>query len=104
MMQFSPLVFAVCSFIFVMSKTINLKHVIQCASINVGANVSVNLNELEQKILEMVLDEPTLSAKKISLKINKSKRTVERYLKALQEKEYIVSSGSDKKGDWIVIR
>ena len=74
MMQFSPLVFAVCSFIFVMSKTINLKHVIQCASINVGANVSVNLNELEQKILEMVLDEPTLSAKKISLKIDKSKK------------------------------
>ena len=52
----------------------------------------------------MVLDEPTLSAKKISLKIDKSKRTVERYLKALQEKEYIISSGSDKKGHWIVIR
>ena len=67
--------------------------------VNVGVSVDVNLNENERKIIDLVLNDPTLTAEKISGHIEKSKRTVERYLKALQEKGYIERIGTDKKGN-----
>lgn len=66
--------------------------------------IGVNLNEIEKKIIELILNDPTLTALKISFFIEKSKRTVERYLKALQEKGYIERCDSDKKGYWKVIK
>ena len=71
---------------------------------NVGQNVDVNINDTERKIIEMLINDPTLTAEKISIKIEKSKRTAERYLKALQEKEIILRTGSDKKGYWKIIK
>ena len=56
--------------------------------VNVGVSVDENLNEIERKIIGLVLNDPTLTAEKISGHIEKSKRTAERYLKALQEKGY----------------
>lgn len=73
-------------------------------SINVGVNVGVNLNKMESKIIEFLLNNPALSAEKLSIKINKTKRTAERYLKSLQEKGYIERSGSDKSGYWKIIK
>ena len=77
-------------------------------SINVGQNVSrnvdVNINDIERKIIEMLINDPTLTAEKISMKIEKSKRTAERYLKSLQEKGFILRTGSDKKGYWKIIK
>lgn len=72
--------------------------------VNVGVNVDENLNEIERKIIALVLNDPTLTAEKISGHIEKSKRTAERYLKALQEKGYIERIGTDKKGNWKVIK
>lgn len=66
--------------------------------INVGANVGVNLNKNEKQIIELILNDPTLTAEKISIKINKAKRTTEIYLKVLQEKGYIERNGLDKSG------
>lgn len=71
---------------------------------NVGQNVDVNINDTERKIIEMLINDPTLTAEKISMKIKKSKRTAERYLKALQEKGIILRTGSDKKGYWKIIK
>ena len=73
-------------------------------SVNVGVSVDENLNEIEKKIIGLVLNDPTLTAEKISGHIEKSKRNAERYLKALQEKGYIERIGSDKKGNWKVIK
>ena len=73
-------------------------------SVNVGVSVDENLNKIEKKIIGLVLKDPTLIAEKISDHIEKSKRTAERYLKALQEKGYIERIGSDKKGNWKVIK
>ena len=67
-------------------------------------NVDVNLNEIERKIIGLVLNDLTLTAEKISGHIEKLKRTAERYLKALQEKGYIERIGTDKKGNWKVIK
>ena len=73
-------------------------------SINVGINVGINLNAMERKIIELILNDPTLTAEKLSIEINKTKRTAERYLKSLQEKEYIERSGSNKNGYWKVLK
>ena len=54
-------------------------------------NVGINLNAMERKILELILNDPTLTAEKISIKINKTKRTAERYLKSLQENNNILN-------------
>lgn len=72
--------------------------------VNVGVNVDVNLNKVEKQILELILNDPTLTAEKISIAIDKTKRTAERYLKSLQEKGYIERSGSDKNGIWKIIK
>ena len=50
------------------------------------------------------MNNPQISAFNISLIIGKSKRTAERYIKSLQEKGYIIRDGSNKKGNWKVIK
>lgn len=76
------------------------------ATINVSANVGVNvaLSNIEELILEELVKNPKLTAASLSLIINKSKRTAERYLKSLQENGYIEREGSDKKGYWKVLK
>ena len=56
------------------------------------------------KILEELVKSPQLTAANLSLIINKSKRTAERYLKSLQENGYIERKGSDKTGYWKVLK
>lgn len=53
---------------------------------------------MERKILELILNDPALTVEKLSIKINKTKRFAERYLKLLQEKGYTKSNVSDKNG------
>ncbi len=36
-------------------------------------NVGVNLNEMERKIIESILNNPTLTAEKLSIETNKTK-------------------------------
>ena len=76
------------------------------ATINVSVNVGVNvaINNIEKKILEELVKNPQLTAANLSLIINKSKRTAERYLKSLQENGYIERKGSDKAGYWKVLK
>lgn len=63
-----------------------------------GENVDVNLNNFERTIIELILKEPTLTSEKIFIKIEKTKRTSERYLKALQDIGYLKRDESDKSG------
>ena len=72
------------------------------ATINVGINVGIN--DAEKLILEELLKNPQLTSVELSIVINKSKRTVERYLKALQEKGYIARVGANKTGYWKVVK
>lgn len=54
------------------------------SKIDVDANVGVN--DVEKKIIEELLKNPVLTADKLALIVKKSKRTIERYLKALQKR------------------
>lgn len=73
-------------------------------TINVGVNFADYLNDTEKKIIELIISDPTITAQKISININKTKRTVERNIKSLQEKGYIQRNGSHKKSYWRVIK
>lgn len=69
---------------------------------NVGINVGIN--DVEKKTLEELLKNPQLTASKLAISIDKSKRTIERYLKALQEKGFIERDGSNKTGNWKILK
>jgi Fic family protein len=66
--------------------------------VNVGANVGVN-----RQILDLLRRQPNLSARELAALLNKSTRTVERYLRELREQGGIRRVGSDKTGYWEVI-
>ncbi|MDO4982875.1 MAG: putative DNA binding domain-containing protein [Eubacteriales bacterium] len=72
----------------------------QIRSENVGLNVG--LTDTEKKILKLLITEPKDSAASLSEKTGVSKRTAERALKSLREKDYISRSGSKRDGYWIV--
>ena len=72
------------------------------ATKNVGINVGIN--DVEKKILEELLKNPQLTASELAISIDKSKRTIERYLKALQEKGFIERDGSNKTGNWKILK
>lgn len=77
-------------------------------AINVGTkpqiDVNENLNDVEKKVLELILNDPMLTAEKLSIQIGKTRRTAERYLKTLQKEGYIERGGSSKKRRWVVIK
>jgi len=66
--------------------------------VNVGANVDVS-----DKILELLAQQPHLSARELAALLNKATRTVERHLKILREQGRLKRVGSDKAGHWVVI-
>ena len=67
---------------------------------NVGLNVG--LNKTEKEVIEHLLLNANENAATLSTQIGVATRTVERALKSLQEKGYIVRQGSKRDGYWIV--
>ena len=76
------------------------------ATMNVGINVGINvdLDKMERFILDEIIKNPQITATELSTMIEKSKRTAERHIKALQEKGYIIREGSNKTGYWKVLK
>ena len=69
---------------------------------NVGLNVG--LNKTEKKVVEFLIENPSLTLIELSEKIGVTKRTIERTFKSLQEKKMIERIGSKRDGNWIVAR
>ena len=68
---------------------------------NVGLNVG--LNKTEKKVIELLIEDQSLTSIELSEKIGVTKRTIERAFKSLQEKNMIERIGSKRDGNWIVI-
>ena len=68
--------------------------------VNVGANVGVKLTKTEQNVLKEIEINQFIGAEEISNKIKVTKRTVERSLKSLKEKDLLMRVGPDKGGHW----
>lgn len=67
-------------------------------ALDVGVNVGVS-----GRILDLLAQQPQLSARDLASLLKKTQRTVERHLKALREQGRIRRVGSDKAGHWEVI-
>lgn len=61
------------------------------------------LTAVEERILQLLAGELTLMAKVMALDINVSTRTVERYLKTLQQKGLLLGTGAKKGGAWQIL-
>jgi len=63
-------------------------------------NAVDNVVENEQKTLALLKENNTLSAKEIANKLKITERTIQRYIKKLQEKKLIKRIGPAKGGYW----
>lgn len=72
---------------------------------NVGLSVGLNvgLNQTEKRVLLHLIENPDVTAEKLSHKIGLSKRTIERSFSSLQQKGKIRRIGSKRDGTWIVL-
>lgn len=73
---------------------------------NVGLNVGLNvaLNKTEKKVIELLIENPSVASVELAEIIGVTKRTIERTFKSLQEKNMIERVGSKRDGNWIVVR
>lgn len=71
---------------------------------NKNVGLSVGLNKTEKKVVECLIENPSLTSIELSEKIGVTKRTIERTFKSLQEKKMIERIGSKRDGNWIVVR
>ena len=69
---------------------------------NVGLNVG--LNKTEKKVIECLIENPSVTSTEIAEKIGVTKRTVERAFKSLQDKNVLERIGSKRDGNWMVVR
>ena len=78
----------------------------QIANKNVGLNVGLNvaLNKTEKKVIELLIENPSITSVELAEIIGVTKRTIERTFKSLQEKKMIERIGSKRDGNWIVVR
>ncbi len=61
-------------------------------------------NELEERVLRLLAENPSLSYERIAKRLAVSLRSVARAIKALRERQSIVRDGSDKTGKRIVAK
>ncbi|TAL31639.1 MAG: Fic family protein [Spirochaetes bacterium] len=71
-------------------------------ALDVGENDGVNVGVNDQ-ILELLRQEPRLTARELATLLNKTTRTIERRLKMLREQGRVQRVGSDKAGHWEII-
>jgi predicted HTH transcriptional regulator len=62
------------------------------------------LNEIEKSVLGVIKQSGQFTAEELAIKIGKSKRTAERTLKSLKDKDLIRRQGADKNGYWEIVR
>ena len=75
----------------------------QNVSINVPINVSFNLTNIENLVLEIIKNNKGINKLQIAKMIGKSKMTVQRAIKTLIDKKLIIRVGTNKTGYWEVV-
>lgn len=72
--------------------------------IHVGVNVGINVGINEQRILDALRADASLSAVKIGQQLGITTRQAERLLASLREKNLIRRVGANKNGHWEIIK
>jgi ATP-dependent DNA helicase RecG len=73
-------------------------------TINDTINGTIKLSQLEQNLLILLSNQPTLTIPELVSQLNKSERTIKRSLKNLQINERLKRIGSRKTGHWEVLK
>lgn len=68
-----------------------------------GEDASKRVSRTGQKIIDLVISDPSITAEAMSVKIGVSKRAVEKNIKELRDRGILVHEGSDKSGYWRII-
>jgi len=73
--------------------------------VDVGINVGINIgeNETQQKIINLLYENPHYTAQQLSEQLGITKRRVESNLKTLREANLIKRVGARKNGYWVVM-
>ena len=72
--------------------------------INVGKEILFKLSENQKLIIQILKEDPFLTAHKLSVKMSLSKRSVERLLKKISDLGIIKREGSRKDGHWVILK
>jgi predicted HTH transcriptional regulator len=70
--------------------------------VNVPVNVTVNSNE--EVVLNILKLNPQFTYEEIAIQIGKTRKTVSRIIANLKAQGMIKRRGSDKSGEWVVIK
>ena len=74
---------------------------------NVGDDVGdvseIKLTERQKKIVNLIIQQPSVTAKHMSETLSVSSRTVERELSTLKDKGVLIREGKDNDGVWLVV-
>ena len=71
---------------------------------NVGDVSEIKLTERQQKIINLIRQSPSVTAKQMSETLSVSSRTIERDLSALKEAGELMRDGQDNDGVWVIIK
>ncbi|MEI3535324.1 MAG: RNA-binding domain-containing protein [Bacilli bacterium] len=69
---------------------------------NGNKNGNEKIGKIEEEILKAISKNPSINLDELVSLTNKGKRTISRYLKELQNKNYIIREGSNRKGKWVI--
>ncbi len=64
--------------------------------------INENLTPLQNSILLLIRDEPTITQEKLANLLDTTKRTIQRNIKELLEKELLIRIGSNRQGKWSI--
>ena len=74
----------------------------QRVGIKVGEKVGINLTENQKEIIGYMMENPKISAKKLSLLVGISSRKIEENIRKLKEEKIIERVGANRGGYWRV--
>ena len=83
---------------------VNVGGVTKEVTSNVTSLSPVQLTDRQKEISKMMLNNPRISVKEMSLVLSLAERTIRRDLSVLQTKGFIRHDGPDKGGRWVVIK
>ena len=61
------------------------------------------VSKTAQKIIDLVISDPSITADNMAVKIGVTKRAIEKNIKSLRDMGLLVHEGSDKTGYWRII-
>ncbi len=79
------------------------KNVPENVSVNVPENVSDSLKDIEEEIMKKIIDNPYVTQQQMAEMLKVNRKTIQRGLSSLKEKNIIERIGSDRKGFWKIL-